>query len=73
MTMPACASYSTIQPLSFFEANPDWSTEGGGGQLFIYREDTLMLPQNIPWFVNEALRILKQLQKTRPSVPLLVE
>jgi hypothetical protein len=45
---------SNDSALSFFEANPGWSTEGGGGQLFIYREDTLMPPQNIPWFVNEG-------------------
>ncbi len=48
--------------LSFFEANPGWSIEGGGGQIFIYREDTLMPPQNVPWFVNEGLRVLSLLQ-----------
>ena len=52
--------------LSFFEANPGWSMEGSGGQLFIYREDTLMPPQNIPWFVNEGLRVMKLLQNTLP-------
>ena len=52
--------------LSFFEANPGWCTEGGGGQLFFYQEDFLVPPQKIPWLVNEALRVLNLIHNLQP-------
>jgi hypothetical protein len=43
--------------LSYCESNPGLSIEGGGEQVFIYREEFLVPPQNLAWFVNESLRL----------------
>jgi len=45
--------------LSYCESNPGLSIEAGGEQIFIYREESLVAPQNLPWFVNESLRVFK--------------
>ena len=52
--------------LSFFEGNPGWSAEASGGQLFFYADDYLVPPQDIPWFVNEALRVLNLIHHNKP-------
>jgi hypothetical protein len=44
--------------LGFFMANPGWSVEAGGSQLFLYRESQILPPQYVPTLVNEGLRVL---------------
>lgn len=50
--------------LSYCESNPGLSMEGGGEQVFVYREESLVPPQNLAWFVNESLRVFNSF---RPS------
>lgn len=54
--------------LAFFAANPGWSLEGGGSQLFLYRESQILPPQYTPTLVNEGLRVLSLLRGVHAPV-----
>ncbi len=50
--------------LSFYEMNEGSSTDGGGNQLFIFRQDYRLAPQEIQAYAKWALQ-LKQLYSNR--------
>lgn len=58
----------TDSVLAFFAANPGWSLEGGGSQLFLYRESQILPPQYVPTLVNEGLRVLSLLRGVHAPV-----
>jgi hypothetical protein len=58
----ALRSLFSDSALAFFAGQPGWSLEGGGSQLFLYRESQILTPQYTPTLVNEGLRVLSVLR-----------
>ena len=53
----------TDRLLSFYEMNPGTCTDGGGGQLFVYRENYRWEPEQTQPFIGLALGVLNLLPK----------
>lgn len=62
---PAIRNLFNDSLLSFYEINPGTCTDGGGGQLFVYRENFRWPPEQIQPFIGLALSVLNLLPQYR--------
>jgi hypothetical protein len=55
--------------LSYCEAHPGLSMQGGGGLLFVFREQVAVPPQNISLTIDESLHLFASLASLPAAVP----